>query len=110
MRNADLHVACDREAPLGTDMEFRANRLTDPRSARWVLCLETDRPSIHLRQVVPAPMGVVLGRDGVLGLIFSSQTAAVRLSVAAGPLGLSEWRFWADDDMFDGAVPIAGGS
>lgn len=110
MRNTDLHVACDSEAPIGTDMQFRANRLSDPPSAHWVLCLETDRSAIHLRHVAPSPLRVVLDRDGVLGLVFPSTVAAVNLSVAAGELGMSEWRFWVDDDELDGPQPGTGGA
>ena len=54
-------------------------------------------PAIRLTDVSPAALGYVLDREGVLGLIFPSDVATVRLTVASGDVGESEWRFWVVD-------------
>lgn len=103
MINADLHLACDNDVPVGSDMEFRANRLSVPTADHWTLCVSTDGPAIRLRHVAPTPIGYVLDRDGVLGLTFPSTVEAVQLFITALDVGVSEWQFWVDDG------PIAAG-
>ncbi len=101
MLNGELHVAYDPDVPVGADMAFRADRLSSPAAEQWVLCVATDRPSIALTDVVPAPLGYVLDCEGVLGLIFASTVRSVRLDVAAAEAGVSEWQFWVDDQSLD---------
>jgi len=97
MASGELHVAYDQNVAAGADMAFRADRLTVPAAAHWILCVESDRPSVHVTGVAPAPSGYELDRDGVLGMIFPAAVRSVRLDVAAGEIGVSEWRFWVDD-------------
>lgn len=97
MASTDLHVACEMDVPAGADMEFRADRLSAPAADQWVLCVESDCPAVRLTDVSPAALGYVLDRDGVLGLIFPSDVATVRLTVASVEAGESEWRFWVVD-------------
>jgi hypothetical protein len=109
MRSNGLRVACNREVPVGADMAFRADRLMPSAAEHWTLCVSTDRPAIRLNDVAPAPVGYVLDRDGVLGLIFPAAITTVRLQIASLEVGTSEWRFWVDDDRFDGDAPRTGG-
>lgn len=97
MTNSDLYLACDDDVAVGSDMEFRANRLSVPATDHWTLCVSTDGPAIRLRHVAPPPIGYVLDRDGVLGLTFPSTVEAVRLFITALDVGVSEWQFWVDD-------------
>lgn len=101
MRTSELHVAYDSEVPVGADMAFRADRLSAPATDHWVLCLSTDKPAIRLTSVWPEPLGYVLDRDGVLGLILPATVRSVRLDVASLEAGVSEWRFWVDDEQLD---------
>ena len=97
MASNDLHVAYERDVPAGAEMVFRADRLSPPAADQWVLCVSSDRPAIRLTEVSPAALGYVLDREGVLGLIFPSDVATVRLLVASVDVGESEWRFWVVD-------------
>ncbi len=97
MPSSELHVAYDSNVPVGADMAFRADRLSAPAAAHWILCVDSDRPAVRLTAVAPAPAGYVLDSDGVLGLIFPAAVRSVRLDVAASEIGVSEWRFWVDD-------------
>lgn len=97
MESPNLHVAYEPEAPAGGEMAFRADRLSPPAADQWVLCVSSDRPAIRLTGVWPAALGYVLDRDGVLGLIFPADVASVRLGVASGDIGESEWQFWVVD-------------
>ena len=97
MRSGDLHVACDREVPIGADMAFRADRLSPPTTEHWVLCLSSDCAAVRLTGVSPAPLGYALDRDGVLGLIFPSRVTSIHLNIASLEIGTSEWHFWVDE-------------
>ncbi len=97
MRSSDLHVACDREVPVGADMAFRADRLSLPVADHWVLCLSSDLAAVRLTSVMPAPREYALDHEGTLGLVFPSSVTSVQLSVASLEIGTSEWHFWVDD-------------
>ena len=110
MQSSDLHVACDRELPIGADMAFRADRLTTPAGDQWVLCVSSDRPAIRFTGVSPAALGYVLDREGVLGLIFPSDVATVRLNIAADDADQSEWMFWVVDGRLQPERQMRAGS
>jgi hypothetical protein len=109
VHSSDLHVACDRDVPVGADVAFRADRLSTPGADQWTLCVSSDRPAIRLTGVAPAALGYVLDRDGVLGLVFPSAVSTVRLNVATGDLGDSEWHFWVVEGRLHDERPTRAG-